>query len=113
MGMSAGLLERLIQFRRYTTERNPLNELIKVWHDHGPPVWAHRQDVSDGEQLAAAAVSSFITTRFTVRSSEFTRDITPKDEIQHDGRIYNITGIKEATHGRFRFLEITCSARAE
>ena|SRR5690625_1794326 len=113
MGMNASELERLIQFRRYTMVRNPLNELEKVWHDHGPPIWAHRHDVSDGERLAAAVVSAFVTTRFTVRASDFTRDLTPKDEIHHEGRDYNITGIKEAAHGRFRFLEITASARAE
>lgn len=112
MGMSGSKLDRKVQFRRFTLEDDGFGQ-VEVWADHGNPIWAHRQDVSDGEQWAAHQVQASITTRFTVRSSEFTRDIDPKDRIQHAGQEFNIHGAKETKEGRRQFIEFTCSARAD
>lgn len=112
MGMNAGKLDRVIQIRRYTEEDDGFGK-IKVWADHGAAIWAQRVDVSDQERFAASQVQATITTRFTVRSSEFSRDISPRDRIRHEGQDFNITGVKESKDGRLRFIELTASARAD
>jgi SPP1 family predicted phage head-tail adaptor len=111
--MKASDLDRRVQFRRYTSTPDGFGGEDRTWADHGAPVWAHRVDVSDSERFAAAQIQATVTTRFTVRSSEFTRDIDPKDRLHHAGLVFEITGTKESKHGRFQFIEITCSARTD
>lgn len=72
-------------------------------------VWAARQDASDGERMAAGSVGGYRMTRFIVRHSERAAGILPSDTLIHEGREYNIIGIKEAQGGRRRFIEITTS----
>lgn len=74
-------------------------------------IWAHRADIKDSEKFQSGQVSSDVTTRFTVRSSEFSRDINPTDQINHGGLEFNITGTKESASGRFKFIELTATAR--
>lgn len=116
--MTAGKLDRLIQFRRgrmvddgYTSSLrwdtdNPEND------NHGPMMHAAKHDASDAERWRASEVQATITTRFTMRWSVFTRDISPKDRLVCEGLEYSITGIKE-TKGRRQWLEISASARAD
>lgn len=108
--VGAGQLDRRIQFRRNTPGEGSLG-VTENWAAHGAPVPAMRKDISDGERWRAGEVGATITTRFTVRSSSFTRDVTPKDRLVCEGREYEISGIKEI--GRRDFLEITASARAD
>jgi len=106
-----GDLDRLITIVRAgeQTGTNAFGEPI-----YGPAVEktisAGRKDVSDGERFAAGQVGSHIMTRFVVRYSPFTAGISPIDTLQHEGRTYEITGIKETADGRRRFLEITAVA---
>ena len=79
---------------------------------HGSPQPAAKKDVSDGERWRAGEVAAHITTRFTVRWSAFTADLTPKDRLICEGRSYDISGIKEVG-ARRRWLEITAAARAD
>lgn len=73
----------------------------------------HRlRSFSHGERMRAGEVSAQITSRFHVRSSAFTRDLTPADRLIYDGRTYSIYGIKEL-EGRKRLLEITAGARVD
>ena len=106
-----GRLDRRIQFQRATLNDDGLSQ-VEEWADHGSPVWAQKADVSDGERWRADEVAAQITTRFLVRWSAFTADLTPKDRLVSDGVEYNITGIKEAS-GRRQWLEITAAARAD
>lgn len=109
--MKAGDLDRLVQFRRASLSDDGFTS-IETFADHGSPVWAKKADLSDGERLRAGEVSAVITTRFTVRYSAFSADLTPKDELSCEGRTYAIFGIKEVG-GRRRWLEITCSSRSD
>ena len=106
-----GRLDRRIQFQRASLVDDGFGEVEK-WEDHGSPVWARKTDVSDGERWRADEVQAQITTRFLVRWSGFTADLTPKDRLVSDGVKYNITGIKEAS-GRRQWLEITAAARLD
>jgi SPP1 family predicted phage head-tail adaptor len=110
--VTAGRIDRRIQFRRYTTSDDGFTSGDKTWADHGSPVWASKTDVSDAERWRAGEVAAQITTRFMVRYSTFTSGITPKDRLVCDGVTYEITGIKEG-EGRRQWLEITAAARAD
>lgn len=105
--ISAGKLDRRIQFRRFT-EVDDGFQMVEQWADHGTPVWAEKTDISDGERLRSGEVSASLTARFVVRSSTFTRGITAKDAIRYDGKTFEIFGIKE--RGRNHELEITAGA---
>lgn len=106
----AGALDRRVQFRRAALVDDGFTE-VEVWADHGAPVWAGRTDISDGERWRAAEVQAAVTTRFTVRSSSFTRDISPRDRLVCEGLTHDISGIKQM--GRRDLLEITAAARVD
>lgn len=108
--MQAGTLDRRVQFQRATVTDNGL-EQVETFANHGAAVWASKEDVSDGERWRAGEVAAHITARFQVRSSAFSRGITPKDRLICAGAAYDISGIKES--GRLEMLEITAAARAD
>lgn len=108
--MAAGTLDRRLQFQRFTAVDDGL-QMVEAWADHGSPIWAARKDVSDGERAAAGWIEATSVARFTVRSSSFTRGLSPKDRLITDGREYHIQGIKEL--GRKDWLEITAIARVD
>ncbi|KPU83702.1 hypothetical protein JI58_07955 [Marinosulfonomonas sp. PRT-SC04] len=105
--MGTGKLDHRIQFRRFTWFDDGFGKIEK-FVDHGSPVWASKEDVSDGERVRAGAVSATLTAQFVVRSSTFTRDLTAKDTLVYSGVIYAIFGIKKI--GRNQRLEITAGA---
>ncbi len=106
-----GRLDRRIQFQRATLVDDGFSQ-VEEWEDHGTPIWAQKTDVSDSERWRANEVQAQITTRFLVRYSAFTADLTPKDRLVSDGVEYNITGIKEGS-GRRQWLEITAASRTD
>ena len=109
--MTASKLDRRVQFSRYTEEDDGFG-MVKVWNDHGSPVWASRKDISDSEKWAAHQVQATVTTRFQVRSSTFSRGIDAKDRLTCEGEAFEIIGVKEAG-GRRQRLEITATRRAD
>lgn len=113
MGMSASKLDRKITILRSELIDDGFGMSPGPFVPLGSPIWAHRHDITDGEKWAAHQVQATVTTRFTVRSSEFSRDINPKDRINHAGQDFNITGVKESKEGRFQFIELTASARTD
>ena len=102
--------DRRVQFERYTDTDNGFG-VVKDWVAHGLPVPAEKRDVSDAERMRANEVQAHITSRFRVRSSAFTRDLSPKDRLTCEGLVYDISGIKQLD--RRRTLEITAAARAD
>ncbi|RMC37499.1 head-tail adaptor protein [Paracoccus alkanivorans] len=110
--MRAGDLDRRVQFRRDFGSVGPLGQ-TEDWQDHGTPIWARRRDMSDRDRETAIAGSIYaeIASRFVVRSTQFTRNITAKDRLVEGGREFRITGIKEI--GRCDGLEITAIARVD
>lgn len=104
-------LDRPVQFRRATLSDNGFGQ-AETWEDHGPVHMASRRDVSDAERWRAGEVAATVTTRFVLRWSPFTADLSPKDELVSEGRSYAIVGVKEGD-GRRQWVEITCSARSD
>ena len=107
----AGKLDRRVQFQRFTLTDDGFGQ-VEAFANLGNPIAAGKRDISDGERMRAGEVSAQITSRFHVRSSAFTRDLTPADRLVYDGRTYSIYGIKEL-EGRKRLLEITAGARVD
>ena len=101
--------DRRVQFERYTATDDGFGQ-VQDWTAHGSPVPAERRDVSDGEKARAGEVQATLMTRFIVRWSPFSADITPKDRLTTEGRAFNIVGAKESG-GRRRYIELTCVAR--
>lgn len=108
--MTIGAMDRRLQFRRVTQTNTSLG-ISDVWADYGTPVWASRKDIRDSERAAAGGIYAEVAARFTIRSSDFSRGITPKDEMTSDGRLWRIIGIKEL--GRRDYLELTAVARLD
>lgn len=107
----AGRLDRLVQFQRATLSDDGFSQ-VENWADHGSSVWCDKKDISDSERWRANEVQAHITTRFVVRWSAFTADLTPADRITFEDATYDISGIKEVGPRR-RWLEITAAARAD
>lgn len=105
------ILDRPVQFLRAALVDTGVSE-EEQFSAHGTPRFAEKKDVSDSERWRAGEVSSMLTCRFVLRYSEFTRDITPQDRIVCEGRVYEITGIKEVGPRR-SFLEFSASVRSD
>ncbi|NWJ24767.1 head-tail adaptor protein [Rhizobium sp. RM] len=103
-------LDRSITIERLGAEvgRNEMNE--PVYDKVVTKYRAKRVDVSDGEKFQAGGVGGFLSARFTIRSSDRSRTIVASDQMFHDGKRWNIVGIKETQDGRNRFREITATA---
>ena len=101
-------LDRRVQFRRKALVSDGLG-FAESWANHGAPVFASREDISDGERWRAGEVAAHVTTRFVVRYSAFAADINPSDRLNLEGREYDIFGIKQID--RKRWIEITAAAR--
>lgn len=112
MAGGAGQLDRRITIQRFTATQDAFGGDVETWVDL-KTVSAKRMDLSDSERLAADQVNATQMSRFVVRSSAITRDVTPKDRINHDGGSWDIHGIKETREGRKRFLEITAARQAD
>lgn len=108
--MDAGKLDRRVQFLRATLADDGFSN-VEEFAPHGMRVWAARQDISDGEKMRGGLVSASIMARFTIRSSNYSRDLTPRDRIDQGGLVWEIIGIKEI--GRNQFLEVTAQARSD
>lgn len=108
--LEAGKLDRRITIERATIARDEFNEAEKMWSPLAT-VWAEKLEVSDAERVAAQEVGAELTTRFRIRYSSLTADISPLDRCTYGGRTYQITGVKEL--GRREGVELTTTARAE
>lgn len=108
--MDAGRLDRRIVLKTRKSGTNALGEPVDEWRTVAT-VWASVVPVSDGERWRAGETLASRLSRFTVRYSEATAALDPRDQIEYDGRTWDIQGIKEI--GRREMLEITAAARAE
>lgn len=108
--MQAGELDRRVTILEYSWDETDEYGSPIISYTPIGTVWAKRTDLSDSERVAAYGIVASIVTRFIVRSTELTRSINPADRLDHDGKEWNITGIKEAKFARHQFLEVTATA---
>jgi SPP1 family predicted phage head-tail adaptor len=109
--VTAGKRPYRLTIRRASFTQDPgSGENVETWADLGT-VFASKQDVSDGEKVAAAEVSATITTRFVIAWSATVQSVNPKDQVVCDGRTYDLWGVKEL--GFHEALELTAAARSD
>ena len=107
----AGDLNRRIAIERSTETTNEYNEPVRTWAEVAT-LWAKREDVSDGEMIAAGELGAYLGARFTVRRSSLTETITPRDRLRHDGATWNIQAIRERREESMAFHEIRAHREA-
>jgi SPP1 family predicted phage head-tail adaptor len=108
--MQSGPLDRRIVIERAALTSNAFGEGVPTWGALAE-VWAHKQDVSDKERQQSAEVAAEITTRFKIRWSPDVATVNPKDRVVFDGRVYNLSAVKEI--GRREGLELSATARVD
>ena len=108
--MTAGALDRRIQFRRLTRSDDGYGQ-AETWADYGTPIFASKTDVRDSEKVAAGQVSATTMSRFLVRWSSFTAGLTAKDRLVCEGREFGLIGVKDI--GRRQWRELTAVAESD
>ncbi|MAS44121.1 MAG: phage head-tail adapter protein [Rhodobacteraceae bacterium] len=104
----ASAMDRRVQFRRATDTADDYGGFTRIWDDHGAVIWCLRQDVRDTEAVTAGVFGARLMSRFSVRSTEFTRALTAADRLICEGEEFEIAGIKQAQTGQRRqLIEIT------
>lgn len=111
--MEAGRLDRRILLRRPQAAEDAMGEPVKSYVELGP-ISARKLDISDGERLRAEQVGAAVTSRFHIRRASEWADLDASWQLDHEGQLFQITGIKEllshGDHGRRVGHEITAHA---
>jgi SPP1 family predicted phage head-tail adaptor len=108
--MDAGRLDRRIVLKRRKAGTNAFGEPVDEWTTLAT-VWSNVAPVSDGERWRAGETLASKMCRFTIRYSLSVAILDPRDQIEYDGRVWDIQGVKEIN--RREFLELTAAARGE
>ena len=108
--MEAGRLDRRVVLKRRKSGTDGFGEPVDQWTTLSA-VWANVAPVSDGERWRAGETLAAKLCRFTIRWSAAVAVLDPRDQIEYDGRTWDIQGVKEVN--RREFLEITAAARGE
>ena len=106
----AGSLNERATIQRATVSYNNFNEPIETWATIAT-VFVNRVDASASESYRAQEVGAQITSRFKIRVSSSVDDVNPRDRMQFNGFVYNITAVRETK--RNRWLEIDAVVRPE
>lgn len=111
--MGASKLDRQITVLRASLIDDGFSQVLGPFAPVGT-IWALRSDVKDAEKAAAGTIMATLTTRFLIRSTEFSRGIKPQDRITSEGMTWEITGVKQASqYGRNQLVELTCEGRTD
>ena len=103
--IGAGAFDRRITVQRVTESRHAAtNAVIESWATHLADVPASLRQSPGREFLEANQIASERRAVFTIRFA----DVTVKDRVSFDSRIYNIADVREI--GRRRFIELQCEA---
>ena len=103
-------LDRRITIERYVVVGNDgAGSQITEWRVLAN-VAASRHDVSDSERFAYGGIISDTLRRFTIRANGPQANVSGKDRLRYENKVWNIIGVKETRDGRNRFLEITAKA---
>lgn len=98
-------LDRRVQFLRSVMVDDGFQTRPGPYVPFGPPTWAHKNQISDGERFRANSTFQDMTARFQVRYSEAAASITSSDRLLCEGVLYGVGGVKEI--GRRDGIEIT------
>lgn len=96
----SGSLNRRVTFQRATVTFDDYGSEVETWNTLAS-VWIHRRDASAGESYRAEEVGGQLSIRFTIRYSSDVATLNPRDRALYDGRVYNITGVRETKRNRW------------
>jgi len=105
--MRAGKLDRRITIQRASVTVNAFGEEAEVWTDIAT-VWAQQRPNRGAERFTAQEIAGQAVMTFHIR---YRADIAKTDRIKYEGRLWNITDIREI--GRRVVTEIDAVARAD
>lgn len=110
--MSAGKLDRKLQFRASTTVDDGL-AVTEAWANTGPLYPCAVVQFSEAEEQGGGQVQAVQMTRFRVRYDSFTALLTPRNRIVYDGSEYDIVGRREVATIRRAYIDFMATARAD
>jgi SPP1 family predicted phage head-tail adaptor len=99
----SGDMNRRATFQRATVTFDSFGGEVETWGTLAS-VWIHRRDASAGESYKAQEVGGNLTMRFRIRYSSTVATLNPRDRVLYNGRVFNITGVREKQ--RNRWLEV-------
>lgn len=103
--IGAGAFDRRVDIERLTQLRDAgTNAVVESWAVFLPGVPASVRQAPGREFLEANQITSERRAVFTIRYT----DVTVIDRVSYEGRLYNISDVREL--GRRRFLELQCEA---
>lgn len=109
--MKGKLFNRRVTFLRRGTADDGLQSIPGPDVELGT-VWAAREDVSDAERLKSGERAAELQSRYIVRSTVLTRDLSARDILREGGGPkVEIFGVKTVGHGAL--IEITTLRRSD
>jgi SPP1 family predicted phage head-tail adaptor len=108
--MKFGRMDSRIAIERTTTTTNAYGERTNTWGTLAT-VWADviYRDGSGSETIQSAQVLSKQPVHFLIRYSTTVADVSPKDRVSYNSKLYNIEAVQEV--GRNDGLRLTCTIR--
>lgn len=104
--MQPGLLKHKVIIKSETTSTNSYNETIRTWADF-LTVWCSFKPITADKRFTADREVSY---RAGVFETYYIAGITNEMRLQHDGVLWNITGVSEI--GFREGLQITAEVRS-
>lgn len=110
--MKAGDLDRRVTLRRLgPTAKSSFGTPAGQWFNLATRIAAAHQPVSDGERMRAQQAGATVTDRFRIRYAAQWADLSARDQLEFEGRLYDIVAVKPI--GRREGLEVTAKAQAD
>lgn len=108
--MKFGRMDSRITIERTTTTTNTYGERVNAWGTLAT-VWADviYREGSGTESIQSAQVLSKQPVHFLIRYSTTVADVSPKDRVSYNSKLYNIETVQEV--GRNDGLRLTCTIR--
>ena len=101
----AGPLSQRIQIQQPSTAQDATGEPLTTWSDVAI-CWAHVQDISGRQYVAAGGVQNSVQTTITIRHRT---GLAPSMRVLHAGNIYRVEAILGQDK---RFLTLMCARSA-
>ena len=102
---AAGNLDRRIQIQQPSTAQDATGEPLTTWSDVAI-CWAHVQDISGRQYVAAGGVQNEVQTQITIRHRT---GLAPSMRVLHAGNTYRVEAILGQDK---RFLTLMCARSA-
>lgn len=104
--MHAGRLRHRVSLQEQVETRdNETGAVIVAWQEFGK-AWSAIEPLSAREFVASQAVQSEVVARITMR---YRSDVTAKNRIVHNGRVYNIEGVLADKDSGLEYMTLPCS----